>query len=189
MHRALKILACVALCLVTAGCESAAKSTSGQKLDDLTTRASLTVDRAQRDYPRTATYFENSAGYVVFPEVGKGGFIVGGSHGIGAVYERRAVLGDAVIGTADVSAGSIGLQIGGQTFSEIIFFEDDIALRRFKESKLELAANATAVAAAAGASAQAEYDNGVAIFIFNEKGLMGELSVGGQKFDYHALDR
>jgi lipid-binding SYLF domain-containing protein len=180
------------LCVLTAltfftGCESGEKSTSGAKLDDLTVRAKGTVDRAVAENPGIKSYLDKCAGYVAFPEVAKGGLVIGGSHGVGAVFERRAVAGDKVIGTADMTAGSIGLQIGGQTYSEILFFEDALALQKFKDSNFELAANATGVAIKTGASVQAEYENGVAVFIFGEKGLMGEASVGGQKFKFHPV--
>jgi lipid-binding SYLF domain-containing protein len=117
------------------------------------------------------------------PEIGKGGLIVGGAYGKGQLFDRQGRL----IGYCDVSQGTLGAQIGGQSFGEIIFFENDRALTEFKDGKFALAAQASAVALTSGAAAAAKYDNGVALFIMNPKGLMLEASVGGQQFGYQAL--
>src|SRR6185369_13700594 len=109
----------------------------------------------------------DSAGYAVFPNVGKGGFIVGGARGKGLVYEKTNVVGEATLTQA-----SIGAQVGGQTFAEMILFETPAALSDFKAGKFEMSADVSAVAAAEGASAAAKYKNGVAVFALPKKGLM-----------------
>jgi lipid-binding SYLF domain-containing protein len=126
-------------------------------------------------------FFDDSAGYAVFPNVGKGGFIVGGARGKGLVYEKTNVLGKATMTQA-----SIGAQIGGQTFAEIIFFETPSSLNNFKSGNFELTAEASAVVAAEGASAAAKYKQGVAVFTMAKKGLMVQASIGGQKFKFEA---
>jgi lipid-binding SYLF domain-containing protein len=128
--------------------------------------------------------FESAAGYVVFPNVGKGGFVIGGAHGNGLVYAK----GGKLIGTASLSQVTVGAQVGGQEFSEAIFFEDQAALDRFKESKFEMSAQVGAVAAAEGASKNAKYQDGVMIFTKAKSGLMAEASVGGQKFKFKPLE-
>jgi len=85
-----------------------------------------------------------------------------------------------------VSQASIGAQIGGQSFGEIIFFENADALASFKAGRWAVAAQASAVALKAGAGAAAKYQDGVAIFIMNPEGLMLEASIGGQQFGYTA---
>jgi lipid-binding SYLF domain-containing protein len=125
------------------------------------------------------TFLTNSAGYAIFPSVGKGGFIVGGARGKGIVYEKTNI-----IGTATMTQASIGAQVGGQTFAEIIFFETPAALTDFKDGKFEMSAEASAVAAAEGASAAAKYKDGVAVFTLPKKGLMVQASIGGQKFKF-----
>jgi lipid-binding SYLF domain-containing protein len=122
---------------------------------------------------------------VVFPKVAKGGFIVGGAGGNGVVYERGAS-GTKIIGYSTLSQGSIGLQAGGQVFSEIIFFQTDAALNSFKKGTTEFAGTASAVAASAGASVNAAYENGVAVFTAGESGLMLQASIGGQGFSFDA---
>jgi len=123
--------------------------------------------------------FKNDYGYVVFPNVGKGAIGVGGASGGGIVYEKGVV-----IGKAQMTQVTIGLQFGGQAYREVVFFQDKATLDRFKENKVEFSAQVSAVAAKAGASADAKYADGILIFTQQKGGLMYEASVGGQKFKY-----
>ncbi|MBA4745073.1 MAG: lipid-binding SYLF domain-containing protein [Muricauda sp.] len=132
--------------------------------------------------PSLEHFFDNSAGYVIFPNVGKGGFIIGGASGNGVVYEN----GDAV-GMADLKKLNIGLQAGGQAIIEVIFFETDVDLQRFKTEKFQFAAETSAVALKSGIAFNAKYKDGVAVFALPKAGLMADASVGGQKFSYKAF--
>ena len=123
--------------------------------------------------------FDNSYGYVIFPNVGKGAMGVGGAAGNGIVFEKGKTLG-----RAKMKQVSVGFQFGGQAYREVIFFENKAALDRFKQNKFEFSAQASAVAATAGASANVKYRNGVMVFTQEKGGLMYEASVGGQKFSY-----
>jgi lipid-binding SYLF domain-containing protein len=82
---------------------------------------------------------------------------------------------------------SVGLQFGGQAYRELIFFENQESLDRFKKNKFEFSAQASAVAAKSGASANAKYRDGVMVYTAQKGGLMYEASVGGQKFKFTAL--
>ena len=126
------------------------------------------------------TFFDNSAGYVLFPNVGKGGFIVGASSGNGVVYENGKK-----VGMADLKKLNIGLQAGGQSIIEVIFFENEADLSEFKEGNFNFAAEASAVAVKSGLAFNAKYKDGVAVFALPKAGLMADASVGGQKFSYH----
>ena len=126
--------------------------------------------------------FDKAPGYVIFPNVGKGGFGVGGALGNGAVYEHGRV-----IGMAKLSQLSIGFQAGGQAYREVIFFESKKELERFKDSRFEFAAQASAVAVTSGASANVKYTDGIMVFTMQKGGLMYEASIGGQKFDFNKL--
>jgi lipid-binding SYLF domain-containing protein len=126
--------------------------------------------------------FDNSSGYVIFPNVGKGAVGVGGAAGNGIVFEN----GKAV-GSAKMKQVSVGFQFGGQAYREVIFFENKAALDRFKQNKFEFSAQASAVAATAGASTNVKYRDGVMVFTQEKGGLMYEASVGGQKFNYSAF--
>ena len=126
-------------------------------------------------------FFETAYGYVIFPNVGKGGLGVGGAAGNGAVYEQNSLAG-----MAKLSQLSIGFQAGGQAYSEVIFFETKAELDKFKASKFEFSAQASAVAVTAGASANAKYTDGVMVFTMAKGGLMYEASIGGQKFKFES---
>ena len=124
-------------------------------------------------------FFSSAAGYAVFPTIAKGGFVVGGAGGDGVLF-----VGGHPVGKSSMGQASVGFQLGGQTYSEIIFFENASTLNAFKKGNFALAAQASAVALSAGAAATANYENGVAIFTATKTGLMYEASVGGQKFGY-----
>lgn len=126
--------------------------------------------------------FNNAYSYAIFPNIGKGGFGIGGATGNGAVY-RRGVL----IGMAKMTQLTIGFQAGGQAYREVIFFENERVLNEFTDSKFEFSAQASAILVAEGASANVKYNNGVMIFTQPKGGLMYEASIGGQKFTYKAL--
>ena len=131
--------------------------------------------------PGISKFFNGSAGYAVLPNVGKGAIGIGGAHGNGEL-----LVGGKAIGKISMTQVTIGLQLGGQSYSEIIFFEDQKTLKDFEEGNFEFAAQASAVALKSGASSNAKYANGVAVFTVAKGGLMFEASLGGQKFSYKA---
>jgi lipid-binding SYLF domain-containing protein len=130
-----------------------------------------------------ASLFKDSYAYVIFPSIGKGGMGIGGATGNGVVYEKNEM-----VGTANMIQVSIGFQFGGQAYREVIFFESEESLDKFKNDKLKFAAQASAVAATEGASANAKYQEGVLVFTQQKGGLMYEASIGGQKFTYKGLE-
>ena len=148
-------------------------------------------------------FFKNAYGYAVFPTVGKGGFLIGGAYGSGQVYRQGKVTG-----TTKLFKGTIGFQLGGQAFSEIIFFKDKRAYDDFASGNFEFDASASAVAITAGVQAKAgtdgatagvstsqatgtqaktSYTRGLAVFIHTIGGLMYEAAIGGQKFTYASI--
>lgn len=147
--------------------------------DSLQTESEQAVNGFLKKDSTMQNFINNADGYAIFPDVGKGGFIVGGAHGKGLVYEKGKV-----IGRATMTQASVGAQVGGQTFAQMIFFETPAALNDFKSGKFEMSADVSAVAAAEGASAAAKYKEGVAVFTMPKKGLMAQASVGGQKFKF-----
>lgn len=140
--------------------------------------AKAILDIKKKD-PGVQRFFDNAAGYAVFPSVGKGGVIIGGAYGKGLV-----IVDDKVDGHTTMSQASIGLQLGGQKYAQFIFFKDEVAIGHFKRGNFEFGAQASAVAITAGASADAAYDGGVAVFTNAGGGLMVEGTVSGQKFTY-----
>jgi lipid-binding SYLF domain-containing protein len=129
--------------------------------------------------PGIEIFFNNAAGYAVFPSVGKGGIVIGGAYGKGLV-----IVDEKVDGYTSLSQATIGLQLGGQKYAQFIFFKDDTAIGHFRRGNFEFNAQASAVAVTAGASADAAYDSGVAVFTHAAGGLMFEASIGGQRFKY-----
>jgi lipid-binding SYLF domain-containing protein len=146
----------------------------------------------------SADFFKNSYGYAVFPTIGKGGLGVGAAHGNGRVYEQGKYIGDT-----SMTLVSVGLQAGGEAFSEIIFFENKAAFDKFTGGNFEFAATAQAMAIRSGASASTgttgsaagantskkaatagTYQDGMATFTVAKGGLMYEASIAGQKFKY-----
>ena len=130
--------------------------------------------------PLMKALFDKAHAYVIFPNVGKGGFGIGGAAGNGVVYQN-----DNIIGMAKMSQLSIGFQAGGQAYREVIFFESKKELDRFKQSLFEFSAQASAVAATEGASANVKFNDGVMVFTMQKGGLMYEASIGGQKFKFN----
>jgi lipid-binding SYLF domain-containing protein len=150
--------------------------------DDLQTQSKDALASFTKTDPSIQKFIDESAGYAIFPNVGKGGLVVGGAHGKGLLYEKGAVTGNT-----SMSQASIGAQAGGQSFAEIIFFETQTAVTDFKAGKFEMGADVSAVAAAQGAAKSAKYKDGVAVFTLPKKGLMVQASVGGQKFKFEPL--
>ncbi|MGF1683671.1 YSC84-related protein [Photobacterium minamisatsumaniensis] len=163
--------------------------------ENLETQAALNQFKASA---QTQPFFLSSYGYAVFPSVGKGGFWVGGAYGSGTVYKDHDITG-----TAKLYQLSFGLQFGGQSYSEIIFFQDKRAYERFTSGSFELDAQASAVALTEGAQAKAgtagfsasasdnyvdtNYTNGISVFTFAKGGMMVEASLAGQKFSFKPL--
>jgi lipid-binding SYLF domain-containing protein len=156
------------------------------------------------DAGESGAFFANSYGYALFPSIGKGGMGIGGAHGKGRVY-----VGGKHVGNTSMTQVTVGLQLGGQVYSQIIFFEDERAFKEFSSGNFEFGAQATAVAITAAAGAQTTtgggtsagasggksdattastgYHKGMAIFTVAKGGLMYEATLGGQKYKYEAI--
>jgi lipid-binding SYLF domain-containing protein len=133
--------------------------------------------------PKLQSYFDDAKAYVIFPNVGKGAVIVGAASGNGAVYERGVLVGMASMKQLD-----IGAQIGGKAYSEIIFLKTDKAVQELMDDNFRFGSNVSAIAVnQSPPSFDITYNDGVAVFTLPKEGLMAEVSVGGQKFDYTGL--
>ena len=180
-HNRIALLSLMVLGLMVAGCSTAPKTEPER--ESLADEARTTLQRMQDTDATLREFLDNSIAYAVFPNVGKGGLVAGGAYGRGIVYQNGAM-----IGYADITQATVGAQVGGQTFSQVVVFQNQDALDRFKSGKLQLAANASAVALKTGAGASAKYTDGVAIFIDTRGGLMAEAAVGGQQLTFQAGD-
>jgi lipid-binding SYLF domain-containing protein len=148
---------------------------------ELKANVQSTIARFKKTDPGIERFFKESAGYVVFPTVGKMGFILAGGYGEGEVYDAGSLAG-----VASVSFGSVGLTAGAQEYSEIVFFKEKADVERFKQNKFEFDASASAVIWKSGADKSANYRSGVLVFVLPKGGLMAEAAVGGQKFSFKA---
>lgn len=171
------VLAGTVIALTLGACATAPVSVEGKA--DIEREAATAITAAVAADPTLKPVLDSSAGYAVFPKVGKAAAGVGGAYGRGVVYEDGRP-----VGYCDLSQATIGLQLGGQTYSEIIAFETKNAVETFKEGNFRFTAQATAVALKSGAGANAKYKDGVAVFTMDEAGLMYEAAVGGQRFSY-----
>jgi lipid-binding SYLF domain-containing protein len=133
--------------------------------------------------PGLKKFFDHSVGYAVFPNVGKGGLVVGGAGGSGFLFK-----GGKAVGKTTMSQVTVGAQVGGQAYSEIIFFETAETFAAFKKGEWTMAAQVSAVVLKSGASADAAYKEGVAVFTLSKGGAMAEASVGGQKFSFKPMN-
>lgn len=151
---------------------------------------------------QSGKHFSDAYGYAVFPTIGKGGIGIGGAHGSGRVYAKGKYVGDT-----SMTQLTVGFQLGGQAFSEIIFFQDERSFKDFTSGNFEFGAQASAIAITAGASASTstagnsagasggkkdattagDYKKGMAVYTIAKGGLMYEAALGGQKFKYKPL--
>lgn len=182
MLRALRValVAGIALTGFIGGCQTAPQT--AQEQTDLRSQAVTALNNAYAADPSLRAYIDHSAGYAVFPTVGKGGLIVGGGYGKGVLFEHGVATG-----YSDMTQATVGAQVGGQSFTQIIAFETPEAVQNFKSGNFSFNAQVTAVALQSGAAANAKPSQGVTVFVLGEKGLMAEASVGGQKFRFQPI--
>jgi lipid-binding SYLF domain-containing protein len=141
--------------------------------------ARATLATFQKTDPGITAFIDRSAGYVVFPSVVKAGIGIGGAHGSGVAFANGKPIGKATL-----SQVSVGAQLGGQEYSEVIFFETPEALANFTNGQFSFSAQASAVALKSGAAANAKFKDNVAVFTAAKGGMMFEASLGGQKFKF-----
>src|ERR671923_1681601 len=178
----MKSTTCMALVLtVVAGllvsCATAPSSRSER--DALVAEATSALQQMRAEDPGVAALVQRGYGYAMFPSVTKGGLVVGGARGQGVAYEQGRL-----VGYCDLTQGSVGLQAGAQSFSELLVFENKSALDRFRAGSLNFAADASAVVLKTGIATNAEFVDGVAVVVRPIGGVMGEGSVGGQQVTY-----
>lgn len=173
-------IAAVATVLAAGACASGPETTEEEEA--LQQRAEATLQTMTQRDPGLKPLIDRSHGYAVFPSVGRGGVLVGGATGVGVVYEQ----GEPV-GTVELNQASLGAQLGGQTFAQLILFEDAAAFRKLTFGEWSLGGNVSAVALSAGAAGSAVFRDGVAVFVMPRGGLMVDFSVAGQRLRYRPV--
>ena len=137
-------------------------------------------------------------GFAVLPTIGKGGIGIGGAAGTGCVFANGKHTGNV-----SMKQVTIGWQLGGQAYSQIVLFKNEDTYVEFTNGNFEFGAEATAVTLTYGAGAGANtqgasasagdtraagaWKRGMAIYTLAKGGLMYEASIGGQKYKFKAL--
>ena len=173
----------VSFLVVATGCSTAPKTQAEKR--SLVAEADATLQRMIARDPSLRGFVDRSHGYAIFPDIGKAGAIVGGAYGRGVVFDVNA----RPVGFAEVNQASIGAQIGGQSYSELIVFENEAAMNRLKSGNFDLGAEVSAVALKAGGAGAARFEGGVAVFQLPKGGLMAAAAVNGQKINFEPMDR
>jgi lipid-binding SYLF domain-containing protein len=159
------------------GCSTAPTSQEGK--DELVRQARTALREWDRDVPGLEGFARRSYGYAVFPTVAKGGLGVGAAYGRGVVYEQGEH-----IGYADLSYLSLGLQVGGQAYQVLVAFDNEGALERFTQGRLDFSADASGVFLEAGYVINVTFIEEVTVFSRPIGGVMGEAAMGGQRFTF-----
>jgi len=177
----------IALAVGSVGLIGCATEPSGTEAkSNLVQDSNTTLQSFLRTDPSLRNVLDRSAGYAVFPSIGQGGVIIaGGAFGRGVVYDNSG----RVLGYCAVRQANVGPQLGGQTYSEMLIFQNQDALNKFRSGTLSFTAAASAVALQAGAAANASFDNGVAVLTKSPSGLMAGAAIGGQQFSFDTMNR
>ncbi len=166
------------LAVLISGCTAAPETSLGKRL--LNDKVKVAIAAFRREHPKTASLFHSAYGYAVLPSVKELALGIGGAGGNGEVFRAGNM-----VGYCSVGEGSIGGQIGGQEFTEYIFFQNKYTLENFEHGASAFDARASAVAAVAGAGTAVNYRHGVIVFIKPKVGLMAQAAIGGQHFHFH----
>jgi lipid-binding SYLF domain-containing protein len=167
--------------LLLGACEVVGPQDSDER-ELLRQRARASLADMKRVDPSLDMVINSSFAYVIFPRITTGAVGIGGAYGDGEVYQKGKL-----VGYADVSQGSIGLQLGGQTFAELIMFRTETAYINFTNDTLAFDARVSAVAASSGSARAADYSTGVMVIYLPEGGLMFQAAVGGQQFRFRPV--
>jgi lipid-binding SYLF domain-containing protein len=172
-----KLFIAITIILITQSAIAQAGGWNPKLKEDASETLKLMID----DRSKLQAFYDEAYGYAVFPKITKAGIGIGGAGGKGLVYKAHDI-----VGTSKMKQASIGLQLGGQQYREIVFFENKEAFDHFCNGNLKFGAQASAVAITEGASIDAAYVDGVAVFTQAIGGLMYEASIGGQHFTFKA---
>jgi len=143
-------------------------------------QARAALAKLYRDVPAAKALGMEAVGIMVFPNVIKGGFIIGGQYGDGALFKK-----DKTAGYYRLTSASYGLQAGAQTFGYALFFMTPSALRYLQESEgWEIGVGPSIVVMDEGlardlTTTTAKED--IYAFVFGQEGLMAGLGIQGSK--------
>jgi lipid-binding SYLF domain-containing protein len=169
-------LAAIALAVGACG-PSPSSPANAMALED---QANATLKQMYARAPGLRSFVDSSAGVAVFPNVGAAGaFVAGGAYGKGVLYENGYP-----IGYVNLSSGSLGPQLGGQSFSELIVLRSHYDVQQMKAGSFKFGAEASAVVLNAGAAVGDQIAAGRTVYVEPRGGLMAGLSVSGQQINF-----
>jgi len=174
----LGLMSFIAIPLTLSGCGSVptTQNEMDTKMEAVVPPANKAADSILAKDKSLKPLLDNAYGYIVFPSVGSGALIVGGQGGNGVVFKNGNPWG-----IAKLASGSIGLQVGGETFTEIIIMQTSDAFDAMTADKFSFTAGVTATAVKAGAALNAKFNDGIAVFVSTNGGLMASAAIGGQQ--------
>jgi lipid-binding SYLF domain-containing protein len=181
VRSSLSTTACLLLIAGLAGCSTAPTTVAAR--NELESTSDSAMNSFMAANPNLHQDVTSAVGYAIFPEIKKAGLLAGGSYGRGEFYEHGVRTG-----YCDMTSGSVGMQAGVEAYRELILFQTDAAMNRFKSGQFAAAGNASAVAMDSGTATAARYTDGVAVLAMTKGGLMAEASIGGQNFRFTPLD-
>ena len=167
----------VAGCAICAGCATA-PSTRAER-HSLRQNADATLGEMIARKPALRDVTQGALAYAVFPSVGKGGMIVGGAYGRGVLYE-----GGSATGYVSLEQASLGAQLGGESFSELLVLRRTADVDALKAGDYTIGADVGVVILSAGAAAHATFDPNASVFVLSRGGLMVDISISGQQLKY-----
>lgn len=176
-----RLVGAVIVIAMTGGCATAPASREGK--EHLIRQASAALGEWNSDVPGVEAFARRSYGYAVFPEIAKAGIGLGAAYGRGVIYEQGEH-----IGYVDLAQGSLGLQVGGVSYQLLVVLDDKAALERFKQGQVDFSADASGVVLTTGYVAKVRFNEGVTILARPIGGVMGEASMGGQRFTFVPRD-
>jgi len=169
------------LTLLFAGCATAPRSPAQRQ--SLRQSADATLSEMIARDPPLADLLYRATAYAVFPSIGAGGILVGGAYGRGILYE-----GGAPTGYVSLEQASIGAQLGGQSFAELLVLRTPAEARALKGGHFTAGANLGVVVLTAGAAAHPSFDPNASVFVLPRGGLMVDISIAGQQLNYQPFN-
>lgn len=177
---AIVLMGFLGMAMIGSGCSTTPDTVEAR--DNLVADAEMSIRQFQRMDTRTNTFFDNAYAYVVFPKITKGGAGIAGAYGRGVAFQ-----GGSMDGYADVTQGTLGAQLGGMSWSEVIFFENRWSYDKFRSNQFTASANASWAGPKEGGTNTLNYTDGVMIFTMDTRGFAVTAAVGAQQFNYEAV--
>ena len=177
----MRFVSILVLAFMMIGCSATPDTPEAR--DALAEQSQSTMDKFRDLDSRTNAFFGNAYGYAVFPKITKGSAGIGGAYGRGVVYK-----GGQMTGYAGVTQGSIGAQLGGMSWSEIVFFQNRWAYDKFTSDEFAASADASWAGPDKGGANTLNYSDGVMIFTMDARGLSASAAIGAQQFNFEAAN-